>query len=389
MNLSQATLRQQVRVHKVASVYKHTWTLAISHPIAALLLLATFWDVAHHGLLLLWFAVMAVISLIRIPLYLCYRKHAQDYSQADRWGRYFAFMAAVQGCLYGVGWFAFVPAGDPEFLSIVGMWVMGLSACAVIGYAADPKTLLAFFLPVVLSGIAYLLLDDSSQSRILAAAMVLYGTVILLALSPVYRSIISSIESNIKLQVLSQQDGLTGLANRRHFDDALEMALARASKNETPLSLLLLDIDHFKAYNDHYGHVAGDHCLRLVSDVISECVERSCPSQNMPMLARYGGEEFALLLPQTNNAQLRTLAQGLQDAMRACAIPHEGAPDPGDGNAPPTVSLSIGGTTAEAVYPESPVTLIEDADTALYGAKHQGRNRSRFYCRKARALVEA
>ena len=382
MNTQKPTLAQQVRAQKIASVYRHTWTLSISHPIAGALLAANFWDVAHPLPLLLWLAAVILVAVIRVPLYCHYRKHEKDIAQCQRWGYYFAAMSALQGLLYGVAWVAFVPAGDPFYLSVVCLWVMGLSACAVVGYAAEPKTLLAFFIPVVVPGAVLLVLDGSERMQILAAAIVLYGVVILLASAPVYRSIVRSIELNIRLRELSEQDGLTGLANRRHFDETLQKELDRAARRDQPLSLLLLDIDHFKAYNDHYGHVAGDHCLRLVSDAIAGCVRRSGE-----LLARYGGEEFALLLPGTDKAELAVTVERLQQAIRECAIPHQGRND-GEG----IVTASIGGTTVEGIhggYPASPERLIDNADTALYMAKNHGRNQYHFFCGRSGQLAEA
>ncbi|MBB5211997.1 GGDEF domain-containing protein [Microbulbifer hydrolyticus] len=320
---------------------------------------------------------MILISVARVPLYCQYRRHEKDIAHCERWGLYFAAMAALQGSLYGVAWFAFVPGGDQFFLSVVCLWVMGLSACAVVGYAAHPKTLLSFFAPVVVPGTVLLLMDGSERMQILAAALFLYGVVILLAAAPVYRSIVQSIELNLRLRELSEKDGLTGLANRRHFDETLQKELDRALRNEQPLSLLLLDIDHFKAYNDHYGHVSGDHCLRLVSDAIAGCVRRSGE-----LLARYGGEEFALLLPNTDKTQLAATVERLQAAIRESAIPHAGRPDRLE-----QITVSIGGTTVERDYPANPESLIENADTALYMAKNHGRNQYYFYCRRSGQLA--
>ncbi|WP_066965810.1 GGDEF domain-containing protein [Microbulbifer sp. Q7] len=377
MTAQKPSLRQQVQAQKIANVYQHTWTLAISHPIAGTLLVASFWDVASSLLLLLWLTLLTAVSIARVPLYFRYRRHENDIAQCERWGLYFAVMAALQGSLYGMAWVAFVPAGDPFFLSVVCLWVMGLSACAVVGYASHPKTLLSFFMPVVVPGILLLLLDGGDRARILAAALFLYGAVILLASAPVYRSIVRAIELNIQLRALSQLDGLTGLANRRHFDEALQKELDRAARHDQPLSLLLLDIDHFKAYNDHYGHVSGDHCLRLVSDAIAGCLRRSGE-----LIARYGGEEFALLLPNTDMAGLNNVVERIQRAIRESAIPHAGRVDGGE-----LVTVSIGGTTVQGEFPAKPESLIENADTALYMAKNHGRNQYHFYCQRSGQLV--
>ena len=369
--------QQQARAQRVASVYKHTWTLAISHPVAGALLIASFWSVASRVQLVLWLCSLVFVSLVRIPLYFAYLKNADDLSQSGRWQRYFAMMSALQGSLYGLAWFAFVPSGDPTYSPVVSMWVMGLSACAVVGYAADPRTLFAFFIPTVAPSIGFLVSGGTHQSYVLAGALSVYAVVILFAFLPVHRSIARSIELNIKLRALSLQDGLTGLSNRRHFDEALQGELNRAARNGQPLSLLLLDIDYFKAYNDHHGHVAGDHCLRLVSDAIRQRVRRSGE-----LLARYGGEEFALLLPNTDSRQLTVVANNLHQAIAQCAIPHQGRPD-----TLRQITASIGGTTVEAQIAPSPDQVIQDADTALYAAKNHGRNQSHFFCRERRQLV--
>jgi len=208
MTAQTPSLRQQVRAQKISSVYKHTWTLSISHPIAGALLVAYFWEVAAPVPLLLWLATLIAVSVSRVPLYFRYRKHERDIAQCGRWGLYFAAMSALQGALYGFAWFAFVPSGDQFYLSVVCLWAMGLSSCAVVGYAAHPKTLLAFFIPVVLPGVLLLIMDGSDRMQILAAALFLYGVVILLASAPVYRSIVRSIELNIRLKELSEKDGL-------------------------------------------------------------------------------------------------------------------------------------------------------------------------------------
>jgi diguanylate cyclase (GGDEF)-like protein/PAS domain S-box-containing protein len=168
-----------------------------------------------------------------------------------------------------------------------------------------------------------------------------------------------------KLATLATMDGLTGIANRRHFDERLENEWARARREGTPLSLLLIDVDHFKKYNDRYGHRAGDDCLRSVARVIADHARRPAD-----VGARYGGEEFVLLLPDTDAEGCEHIAKSMRGALARLAIAH-------DLNEPSRrVTVSMGGATAarrDGLAQSS--SLVEAADRALYAAKDRGRDR--------------
>ena len=168
-----------------------------------------------------------------------------------------------------------------------------------------------------------------------------------------------------QLANMSMIDGLTGIANRRRFDDHIEQELRRASRNKAPLALLLLDIDDFKAYNDTYGHARGDDCLRNVAQEIKNFLRR--PSD---LVARYGGEEFAVVLPDTPPEAADMLAEKIRAGIEALNIPHKAA------RAADHVTVSIG---AAICPPDALLTksqLIEAADAQLYTSKRAGRNRA-------------
>jgi diguanylate cyclase (GGDEF)-like protein len=170
-----------------------------------------------------------------------------------------------------------------------------------------------------------------------------------------------------ELAVLAGTDGLTGLANRRTFDRQLEIEWLRAFREGTPLSLLLVDVDQFKAYNDIYGHQAGDECLRTVATVLAKAVNR--PGD---LVARYGGEEIAILLPNTDMAGAANVAETVRAQVEALALRH-------DANTPSSVlTISIGSATRSPARERSQSTaqeLVTLADRALYRAKLEGRNR--------------
>jgi diguanylate cyclase (GGDEF)-like protein/PAS domain S-box-containing protein len=167
-----------------------------------------------------------------------------------------------------------------------------------------------------------------------------------------------------RLEELSFKDGLTGIANRRTFDTKIEIEWAEAQRDATPLSLVMLDIDCFKQYNDFYGHLAGDECLRRTADALRDVATRP-----RDFIARFGGEEFALVLPQTNADAARKMAERCRARIAHLAIPHQGSAVGG------VVTISLGvGTTVPA--PEGTTAAFIDAvDRLLYRAKNKGRDR--------------
>lgn len=168
--------------------------------------------------------------------------------------------------------------------------------------------------------------------------------------------------ANAALREKNQQDGLTGVKNRRFFDEQLDVEIKRSSRAQLALSLLLIDIDHFKQVNDRYGHLAGDACLRAVARLVRDCLQR--PSDE---LARYGGEEFVALLPHTDHDGALQMAERIRSAVATLTFDYEGQPIP--------VTVSIGCATTVPARNYISDKLIAAADGALYEAKRSGRNR--------------
>ena len=169
-----------------------------------------------------------------------------------------------------------------------------------------------------------------------------------------------------KIRSMALLDGLTGIANRRRFDDEIDRSWRYCLREQRPLTVMMIDVDYFKRYNDHYGHQAGDKCLQTIAHALDGVLQRP-----HDVVARYGGEEFACLLGYSCSEGVETIAERMLRAVSDLRIEHL------DSEVWPFVSISIGVATAVPQANSSTEALITAADKALYNAKEAGRNR---YC---------
>jgi diguanylate cyclase (GGDEF)-like protein len=242
------------------------------------------------------------------------------------------------------------------FLAIFGMVVLiGLTAMLVLAILNR-----FVFKPVDAIKHEMVRFAEGDHSVIVGKHMLLEFAV----LADVFNAMARELTARIKqLNQLSRYDSLTALANRQHFDQCIENEWRRALRSHEPISLLMIDVDHFKLYNDFYGHIGGDNCLRAVADILRQVVRRST---DLP--ARYGGEEFVVLLPNTPLPSAMALAEEILAVLQQKHLPHAAAPLG-------RISVSIGVNTCCPSEAGSPSGLIESADHALYEAKRTGRNR--------------
>ena len=177
--------------------------------------------------------------------------------------------------------------------------------------------------------------------------------------------------ANRKLEEQASRDGLTGLANRRHMDLRTDLAWDEALRTQGSFALFMIDVDHFKKYNDHYGHQAGDDCLRAVAGALAGVIDHTEASglTRDAFVARYGGEEFAVIVPEASAAAFSHLTATLIDAVRQLDLPHE------KNDAGGRVTISAGGMRLAPAEGEL-VALFRQADSRLYRAKHGGRNQA-------------
>ena len=186
----------------------------------------------------------------------------------------------------------------------------------------------------------------------------------ILAVVETLRDITAQRDAQDALAMLASLDGLTGLANRRTFDQALDADIRRNTRTGSPMALLLMDIDGFKLFNDTYGHGGGDRCLKRVAQAVA-----GVPNRAGDTVARYGGEEFAVILPETDLAGAFAVAERIRRAVEALGIPHVASPV----GSVVTVSVGVAASCGPALDARE---LLETADAALYRAKRAGRNRT-------------
>lgn len=262
---------------------------------------------------------------------------------------------------------------------LTGVWLLSLLALAVL-WKRKPHSVLDMWLMVVMGvwlfDIALAAMLNSGRYDLGWYVGRIYGLLAASALLMVLliedgkhyaRLVHLSVAlsaANKALAQLSRQDGLTALANRRYFDEYLAEHIAVAARHQRPLALVLCDVDQFKLYNDHYGHPAGDACLRQVADALQSCCKRPADKA-----ARYGGEEFALILPDTDEAGATRIAETAREAVAQLDIPHTRA------SAVRHVSISSGVTVMRPGTPMSAQQMISASDRSLYQAKQLGRNR--------------
>jgi len=360
-----------------------------------------------------WLAAYLLLTGYRYYRIHTFIARRTDFPDGQRRLRTFLVGAAASGCLWGAGAVYFIHVSPQHYATVMILVAGYLVIGAAFFYAVFPSVFLGFTLPLISPVIVYLLYRQDPVLQIYGILLLIfYGYSVFSALR--YRRLATdfvtyqfdnqSLLQNLqkkqaetsrlnreleheldrlrnaeeqlvqekdkaeelaeKLLTLSSQDGLTGIANRRHFDEFLANEWNRALRAQSPLSLILCDIDHFKAYNDHYGHQQGDRCLIRIADVLQQYARRGGD-----LAARYGGEEFTVILPETSLESASAIAESIRQSVLDIAIPHRASETEN------IVTASFGVATIVPQRNQQSRLLIALADKALYQAKQQGRNR--------------
>lgn len=332
----------------------------------------------HSIWFLLWSGLSLALTMCRLALCRAYRRHrdaARSRAPAGDvapvvWARRFFAGAWMAGALWGLANLVIVLSPDPfiHFLVITVQtaWALG----GAVRLNALPAAALGQVSLVIVPMFVVCLLSGDPFYQAFSVFVVLQWFACLSMIRFLQRQTLRLLRANEEKTALNRQlenlavtDMLTAITNRRGFDVRLAQEWRRLRRERRPLSLLLLDVDHFKQFNDLYGHPAGDECLRLVAETIELAIRR--PGD---IAARWGGEEFAVILLDTDPEGAARVAETVRAAIEALAIPHGGCSSM-------RVTASIGVATVIPTPEISSRLLIGLADEALYQAKHQGRNR--------------
>ena len=338
-----------------------------------LLLTYILWDVMGHSILNVWLTALLAVTAVRYAMLLAYRRASSPEKTEQRWRRYAVVGACAAGIVWGAaGFFLFHPSSFPYQMLLAfvlgGMVAGGIPLLSFLG-AAYP----CFMIPMVLP-ISYRMFAVGDEVHSIMGMMILvFGAAMLAAAMQMRRFFRAMVDFELQLshsreagQALERMlrvDALTGIANRRLFDEMLAREWRRAKREGSVLSLIIADIDHFKAYNDRYGHPAGDECLRAVARAMSAVLNR--PGD---IAARIGGEEFAFLLPDTPPEGAARVGELIRKRVMELGLSHAAAVSG-------RISVSLGLASSELPDIATPSDLLRSSDKALYQAKRQGRNR--------------
>lgn len=341
-------------------------------------------QVANRSLFI-WLATAAVIMVSRFALSVFYQRYKNVKFSQRTWLVVWTILTVSCSLSYAYAAIILTPLDSPAAFFAVGLLVFGICGATTVSYAASIYAILCLILPISVITSTYFIFVLSDKTAMVAGTAIITFTGILLSLiRGVNKAFVKSIALNYQnqreiekrklverqLYDISRRDSLTSLFNRRYFDEVLETELGRAYRGHTALSLVMLDVDYFKEYNDHYGHVAGDNCLIEVAQLIEQQANRKGD-----LVARYGGEEFAVILPGIDANGALAFAQRLQTYIEQKKLKHSATKL----TTLKSVTISAGVTTVIPLMKHSPDKIIEQADTALYQAKKEGRNRVKAF----------
>lgn len=270
--------------------------------------------------------------------------------------------ALLAGSAWGLAG-ASVPWLSSHQVPMVLVLIVVATVVSLPRMGAMPDIFLAFACGAMLPIVVAAFWVPPEQGQLIWMVVGLVSAVLWVSARAVEADLMEVVIKRLSLERMAWEDKLTGLANRRRFDAVLSEEWRRAARMGVPLSLLLMDVDHFKRFNDTYGHTSGDACLTLVGGVLASTVRRAGD-----FAARYGGEEFVVLLFHTNRSDALLLADRVRHAVRGLDVDHSGSPHG-------VVTVSVGGATVVPRSDDPPQTLLDQADAALYEAKATGRDR--------------
>jgi diguanylate cyclase (GGDEF)-like protein len=376
--MNDAAFQDKLNYHLLDSFVKQTSIILSGHVLVALMNVGLFWQKIDHAFVFTWMICLLFAGVVRWLMQAQYLRQPWRFSPA-----YWRGLFAVSSLLFGLTWFVwclqvcFTIDFSGIGFSIIVITAAGLVSGAVASTSSSIYSYICFSTPILLPLSVILLLQDQMETQGVGLLMMIFFIITLRQVWGINRVLQENIINRLKLEKskeqteklaqelyqLSTMDALTSITNRRGFNEALSSEWLRAKRSNAQLTLLMVDVDFFKTFNDSLGHIAGDECLRLVASTLNNYTRRAGD-----VIARYGGEEFVILLPNTTAKEGVNIAENICEGIAKLNIHHPAS------SIAKNVTVSIGVYAAEPCQLDDSQQLIELADSALYQAKAAGRN---------------
>lgn len=366
-SLEQEDLSQQILIESLTFLYRSIASAALGHTVTAGFIVFALHDVIEPQLLYIWFGCVLVTALTRLAL-TTYAQGLLGTAEAhvvQRWATFLGVLAFVQTSIWGASVFIIWPE-DIGHRAVLVAILAGIIAAGGVMLALHRRSFLIYCLPITIPAVIQLVLSGSQLERILAFLLVFYSGLMFVTVNRLTNVFLEGLRLRLMMQNESRTDALTGLANRRGFDETFHDIWQQSIRSSQPVGLLLIDIDHFKNYNDYYGHPQGDVALSEFGDLLLKIASRSTD-----LCARIGGEEFAVLLPATELEGSMQVATAIQEELTKSDIPHRNS-ERG------YLTVSIGLNVTRPDQNASLKDYFAMTDKALYEAKDAGRNAIRM-----------
>lgn len=368
-----------VEAEQIRLVYAQSMAIQLLGIVTGVVAAWAFWPVAHPIKLAAWLVTHLLLSFVRLAVTARFvRSRPSAHAIRSRWGPIYIVGTCLSGFVWGALSLLYQADWQSAHQIILFALYTGITAASFNTNSPYFVAFPAFYLPAVGCLSLVVLSLPGSASIQLWLLLLIYTAVMYFSALKFHDRLASSleirfenerlakqlVESNDQLARLADMDALTGIANRRALDRYLETEWNRLCRSGNPLSLLFVDVDFFKQYNDTYGHEGGDQCLVRIAELLRNQVQRAGE-----LVARFGGEEFAVVLPESDEAHARVVAEGIRRGLETLQLPHQGS------RIGKTLTLSIGGATVIPNQTLAIDSLRLAADEALYAAKNHGRNR--------------
>ncbi len=360
-------MNEKIKARHQELLYSQLSVSVLTSIVAGSFITIMLWDEVDHVLFSIWLAFFVIVLIYRLLILLFFNRSNDTSSHLNLWDNLNFAGTLMTGLIWGSLTFFYSSLWPPEVQ--ISLWVLliALMSGASASISVVLKYYIAYCAPIILFSF-YVQYVDKSYYLII---IIFFYTLLLSMTARNFRKQnnfiieqqIMLIDANDKLEALATKDALTNLPNRRAFENLFRNEWERHLRSKKNLSLMMLDVDYFKNYNDHYGHSKGDECLRSIANIIQKSLLR--PSD---VAARYGGEEFIIILPETSNEGALEVAERIHYNLKVINIPHE-YPRP---DSRLTVSIGIATLIPKSGKDSKVLQLL--ADRELYKAKANGRN---------------